>query len=1008
MTASDLAFWEGKVAELWGICGQLKPLPGEFDQNFRLEAETPAVIKVMRPDASKEFVDLQIAALSHLANADDIGGVVPRVLPDLHGNLSQAASGLDGSRRLVWATSVLPGVAFGNLRYKSIDLIHDIGRKLGALDSNLKDFDDPGLDRDMKWDLRRSLWVNEHVDLIEDPARRSLYRRLLDNFSSTTLTQLQGLPVQAIHNDLSDHNILVQHDREGAQSVSGIIDFGDMIRAPAVCDLAIAGAYVLLGQSRPLHALAALVKGYVQNRPLYETECEILWSLVLIRLVVSSINAAMMRQERPDDPYVVVSQAPIEAFFSNQFPNIATPFAVAKLREAAGHHPVPARRCMEINQRRATASIFPDFDLSTFRQLDVSVTGRDAPPDPMSMDRIDDPSLLTWIEERLHQSLGGYGEPRLIYAAPEFFEGPHPASPRRTVHLGIDVFLPAGTWVHAPLDGVVHSAEICTETQGYGGVVVLRHDLAGGQPLFSLYGHLAHKEVAALSAGQRVRAGDPFARLGDWEENGNWLPHLHLQLGVFEMSGAEWPGVADPDDMPVWLALCPDPAPLLGLSPGSGSHRHIDTETLAERRAAHTPSNVRLSYHDPLTLVRGWKCLLFDDMGRTYLDAYNNVPHVGHAHPRISAVFDRQSRLLNTNTRYLQTVHVEYIEALASRFPEPLDVVLLLNSASEANDVALRIMRTVTGAQATIVAAAGYHGITAASLAVSDYKFSGPDGAGRPQGVHVAPIPDTFRGAFKKDDPQAGKKYADHVADIIAKIENESRPVAGFIAESFPSVGGQIVPPPGYLEHVYTHVRRAGGLCIADEVQTGLGRLGAFQWGFEQQGVVPDMVVLGKPIGNGQPLAAIVTTREIAEAFSSRMEFFSTFGGSTLSCAIGHEVLRILDEERLAENAAAVGGKVLRELAAMAENIPQIGDVRGLGLFIGVELIDAAGEPCEPMATYVINRLRERLILIGSDGPNHNILKIRPPMCFSEADADHLISVLYDVLQEDALRFMAH
>jgi len=289
---------------------------------------------------------------------------------------------------------------------------------------------------------------------------------------------------------------------------------------------------------------------------------------------------------------------------------------------------------------------------------------------------------------------------------------------------------------------------------------------------------------------------------------------------------------------------------------------------------------------------------------------------------------------------------------------------------------------------------------------VSPYKFDGPGGRGRKEWVHVAPLPDTYRGRYRRDDPQAGPKYARQVGALVDGLRAEGRGLAAFLAETLPSVAGQIVLPPGYLAEAYRHVRAAGGVCIADEVQTGFGRLGETFWGFEGQGVVPDVVVLGKPIGNGFPLGAVVTTREIADAFDNGMEFFSTFGGNPVSCAAGLAVLDVVEEERLQERALRVGGRLLEGLRGLSDRHPLVGDVRGSGLFLGVELVRdrASLEPAAEEAAYVVNRLRERGVLTGTDGPHHNVLKLRPPLVFSEEDAGLLLATLDEVLAEDGSR----
>jgi len=325
-----------------------------------------------------------------------------------------------------------------------------------------------------------------------------------------------------------------------------------------------------------------------------------------------------------------------------------------------------------------------------------------------------------------------------------------------------------------------------------------------------------------------------------------------------------------------------------------------------------------------------------------------------------------------------------------------------VNSASEANELALRLARSFTRRRDMIVLEAAYHGNTTGLIDLSPYKHAGPGGAGAPEWVHAVPIPDVYRGTYRATEPNAGVMYARHVANVIDRLRESRRGIAGFIAETCPSVGGQIVFPPGYLAEVYAHVRAAGGITIADEVQTGLGRMGTSFWAFEDQGVVPDIVVMGKPLGNGHPIGAVVTTSEIAASFDNGMEFFSTFGGNTVSCAIGLAVLDVLRDEQLQSHAFHVGQRMLAGLRPFVDRHPIVGHVRGSGLFLGVELVRdrTTLEPAGSEASYVANRLRELGILLGTDGPYHNVVKIRPPMPFNAEDADLLVGALDRVLAE--------
>jgi 4-aminobutyrate aminotransferase-like enzyme len=425
-------------------------------------------------------------------------------------------------------------------------------------------------------------------------------------------------------------------------------------------------------------------------------------------------------------------------------------------------------------------------------------------------------------------------------------------------------------------------------------------------------------------------------------------------------------------------------------------------QDLMMRRRQIAPGNQKLSYDFPVHLVRGEKHFLYGADGTRYLDAYNNVPHVGHAHPHVTEAVSKQMSLLNTNTRYLQDVHVEYAERMVALLPDPLSKIVFLNSGSEANEFALRLVRAYTGRKDMIVMEHGYHGNTTGAMDISPYKFNHPMGAGAaPPWVHVSSQPDVYRGRFR--GPQAPAKYITDFDETLKDLDAGRRLVAGFISECVPSVGGQIVLPDGYLKEIYAKVRNVGGVCIGDDVQTAFGRLGNEMWGYEQQGVVPDIAVLGKPMGNGFPLAAVAMTNDIADAFEHNPEFFSTFGGNSVACAAGNAVLDVLKDEKLQFNAKRVGSTLLEGLGELQSRHAIIGDIRGSGLFLGIDLVTSHGkrQAASEQANYIKNRMRESNVLLGVEGPDDNVLKIRPPMTFDQAAADQLLSVLDVVLSED-------
>ncbi len=426
--------------------------------------------------------------------------------------------------------------------------------------------------------------------------------------------------------------------------------------------------------------------------------------------------------------------------------------------------------------------------------------------------------------------------------------------------------------------------------------------------------------------------------------------------------------------------------------------RSID-EILAIRRR-HVGRNLSVSYSEPLKIVRGRGQYLYDDRGRRFLDLVNNVCHVGHCHPHVVAAGQRQMAELNTNTRYLHDSLAEYALRLTATFPDPLSVCFFVCTGTEANDLALRLARTHTGTKEIIVLEHAYHGHSPSLIEIGTYKCEGPGGEGLAAHAHKAPIPDDYRGLHR--GPDAGWRYGDEVARIIAGLERAGRPPGAFMAESLIGCGGQVIPPPGFMPEAYAAVRAAGGVCIADEVQVGFGRAGSRFWAFEALNAVPDIVTLGKPIGNGHPMAAVVTTPEIAESFVTGMEYFNTFGGNPVSCAIGLAVLEVIENEGLQQHAHELGEQFLAGFREMAPRHPLVGDVRGLGLFIGVELVrdDSTLEPADTEASAVIDAMRNRGFLLSTDGPFHNVIKIKPPMVLTAEDVAAVLENIDEVLTE--------
>ncbi|XP_014209858.1 5-phosphohydroxy-L-lysine phospho-lyase [Copidosoma floridanum] len=410
---------------------------------------------------------------------------------------------------------------------------------------------------------------------------------------------------------------------------------------------------------------------------------------------------------------------------------------------------------------------------------------------------------------------------------------------------------------------------------------------------------------------------------------------------------------------------------------------------------------------NPLKIVRAKGQYMFDERGDEYLDCINNVAHVGHCHPDVVRAGQEQMSLLSTNMRFLHDNIVICAQRLTSTLPEKLSVCFLVNSGSEANDLALRLANTHTGNKDIITLDHAYHGHLTSMIDISPYKFSHMKD-GKKEHVHVAACPDVYRGKYRDDvhpDEDLGVLYAGDVKEICDSVTAQGRGVSAFIAESLMSVGGQILPPENYFKNVYKHVRAAGGVCIADEVQVGFGRVGSHMWAFQLYGedIVPDIVTVGKPMGNGHPVAAVITTQEIARSFrDTGIEYFNTYGGNPVSCAIANAVMEVIERENLRQHALEVGNHLMTELRKLAKRRGIIGDVRGAGLFVGIELVLDRNKrtPATAEAKYVVYRMKEEKIIVSSEGPDYNILKLKPPMVFSMENANLFVSKLDDILQE--------
>jgi len=1011
----SIAEISGFVRKRYGLEASYRELDGERDQNFLLSTgeNENYVLKIINPEEEESFVQAQNHVLEFLSGKVSL---CPRIIKNLEGFSISVFETMSGEKYRTRMLTYFRGRPVGTLKHHPHKMLHDLGEKLGRIDHALDKYNNDGFTRDFIWNLEGfEETINKYAGLVNDDVLGKFINNTKKEYLEIIKPGRDNLRRSVIHNDANNYNIIIKHDPahyDKGPETEGFIDFGDMVYSYTVANPAVAVAYIMLGKDEPLRDAASFLKGYNRSFALKENEIRVLFTMAKMRLALSICIAALQQKERPGDNYLAISQAPIRNIIP-VLEKIHPVFAEAHFREACEMRPgqEETRLTGEIGTigKDSYHLLGEKLSNSNCMILNLGINSSLIEGDPL-MNVAD--KLGFRIGRELERNKKKYGagrflEARMLYSSPVFQFKQFSYTEDRTIHLGTDLFAEAGTPVHAPAEGYVHLFSFNPGKLDYGHMIILKHPTSSGDEFYTLYGHLAKKSFDGIKPGKKIKKGEIFAWIGNMDENGGWSPHLHFQLATHLLGyGTDFPGVCKPWEKDAWQSISPDPNLFLNMPSDFFPGKEIPANETLKRRKDYFADNLSLSYHRPVKIVRGWMQYLYDETGQKYLDAYNNVPHIGHCHPEINKAAYEQMKTLNTNTRYLNDQLNDFAGLLLSTFSKPLEVCFFLNSASEANELALRLAFEYTGMKDVIVLEDAYHGNTNTLIDISPYKHNGPGGKGTPEWVYRAPVPDCYRGRYKYKDNDAGLKYAMDVDDIISKLEIKGRKPAAFIAETCPSVGGQLVFPGSYLEEVYRIIRGSGGVCIADEVQTAYGRMGTSFYAFEDQGVTPDIVVLGKPIGNGHPLAAVITTREISEAFNTGMEFFSTFGGNTVSAAVGKKVLEIVLRDRYMEHARETGSYLLDRLNPFTERFPLVGDIRGSGLFLGIELVRNREnlEPAGKEASYIKERLRDMRILVGTDGPYGNVLKIRPPMPFDKENADVLVDRLSDIFENDTLK----
>lgn len=991
------------LQQLFGIKGKASPLPGEIDFNFRIKTKhgDGYILKISRPDEHINYLEYQQQLLEYVEkNGKNL--IAPRVIRDKEGNDISEIIDENNTRRKVRLLSWISGRVWSSVNPQLDRLRYSLGEQCGLLTSALQGFDHPEAHRKFVWDIAQSLWTKEHLHLFEGEEKDII--SFFQNRFETIQDSYATLRKLVVHNDANDNNIIVSENLIHPK-VKAAIDYGDAIYTHIINDVAITCAYAIMNHNNPLEAALPILQGYHATFPLKEDEIKYLYVAIAMRLVISVTKSAINKIKEPDNTYLLISEKPAWEVLK-KWKQISEEYAHYSFRNTCGYPAHPNEKAFSVwaeNNNYSLSELFPTVQKNEVCLLDLSVSSKWVG----HQQEFNDLDLFQFKVDRLQKEnpdkiiAGGYLEPRALYTSTTYDKTGNSGRESRTVHLGVDFWIPANTAVHAILDGEVVTTFNHAGDKNYGGLIILKHQTSSLE-FYTLYGHLTVDSTIQKQPGDRIKKGECIGYLGDPTQNGNWAPHLHFQIMLSMLDYiVDFPGVAYYNQIAVWKGLCPDPNSLFKLE-SLNSQSSTTNEELISYRKKHLGKSLSLQYKVPIKMVRGSGQYLIDQYGKKYLDTVNNVAHVGHENYAVVKAGQEQMALINTNSRYLHDNINQLAKELIETLPPELNVLHFVNSGSEANELAIRMVKAVTGQRDIIVSEVGYHGNTNMCIDISSYKFDGNGGHGAPEHTHIFPLPDAYRGKYRGEN--TGEQYALEVQNCIDEVHKKGRKIGAFIIEPIISCGGQIELPDGFLPKAYEYTRAAGGLCISDEVQVGCGRVGKTFWGFQLYGVTPDIITIGKPLGNGHPLAAVVCTQEVANKFANGMEYFNTFGGNPVSSAIGAAVLKTVKRENLQSHALEIGEFLKEELQKLAIKYPIIGDVRGQGLFLGFELVDNNMNPLADHADYLANRIKDHGILMSTDGPDHNVLKIKPPIIFTKENAEELIFYLDTVFAEDFMQ----
>ena len=977
--------------ECFGITAVATELGSNQDRNFLLEEASGrrTVLRIDNEVFGDDARDAQHAALDAYRAA---GVSVPAVLPGLDGELTQRWNGF--AARL---SEFAVGETLVDAGYLAPVVLGEFGALAAASVNALASLSVPGLDREHMWDMRVAAEQTRALSgAIHDDALRAQLLEALERATAELAVVHEQLPVQAIHGDLTDDNVMGVRGADTRLHPHTVLDLGDLSYGWRVAELAVTVSSLLHHEvDRPLRTLEA-IEAFHRDAPLTLAEARAVWPLVVQRACLLVASGHRQLEIDGDNDYVRERIAGEQRIF-----DAAVKYPLTEMTEHTldrlgivgtpdqhgnfGLSAVPAPGAAAQEHATPLRSLLPKL-AGDVAMLDPGVESEALDAGKWRSHDAESQMVAQAFAAGASAAVFPYGVYRLTRTLVDSTEA------AATWPVATEIWVPEGEDldVHSPVDGTVrHVGDDSLVLEASPGwllkLVGLTPTIAVGETCDAdtRLGTLSRSKSASSLTVTLQREGIV------WSDGGHGLD-----------DGAV---LVTPERAPAWRKFTHDPAGLLGLP--KLAQRDESADELVRREQIFASAQERY-YERPMQIERGWQHHLIDTTGRSYVDVVNNVTGLGHGHPGVADAANRQIRVLSTNSRFLYRQLAEYSERLLALLPEgtDLDTVLLVNSGSEAVDLALRLAQAATGRKTVVALREAYHGWTMASDAVTTSAYDNPFALeNRPDWVHIADVPNRFRGTYRgeADDMTVGAKYAADLARDLDELAANDRKVAGFICESVLGNAGGVLLPDGYLADAYARVRAAGGLCIADEVQVGFGRMGSSFWGFEQSGVVPDIITIAKPMGNGFPIGGVITTKKIADSLASQGQFFSSGGGNPLSCSVGLAVLDAMRDEDLQENARVIGERLKNGFADLANRHDIIGPIHGEGLYLGVELVRDRDtmEPATEETAAICERLKELGVIVLTTSERSNVLKVKPPLCLSAESADFVVAQLDYVLR---------